>query len=798
MRKIFLTLVLLAGLFGVSHRSSAQCIEIESILVDACGAQEGLNEMVRFKVGNAAVNTSNLSVDWPNNNWQGLLQNSTTAAKVAALNADIAAAGGCAQLIEPTGGVLPANATVILVSSHMMDTALNQFGAITQSMYIIFQNNPDVVSGHFANFGAGLRTLEISFGSCSDAVTYNRALLIDADGATTAGDGATVNFTPSGVASYVNFGCSAPVPPFSVDAGNAPASVCQGSTISLSGSAVGYQSVLWTASAGTFSNATSLNTNFTLPAGVTSPITITLTATNICNAQVSSVITITPTALQTPTFSLATTYCQGSAVPALPLVSQNGIAGSWMPSAISNTAAGTYLFTPNPGQCADSFTLETIITTSAVPVFTLENTVCSQSTPLVLPTTSNNGIQGEWNPSVISTTNSGSYVFTPTPGQCASPITHVVTVAPSVAPVFSFATTYCQGAPGVTLPTISDNGINGVWDPPAISTNASATYQFTPLVNSCASPLSVLVTITDLIAPEFSLTSTYCSGSATDALPTVSSNGIQGEWNPSVISNTASGSYVFTPSGSCASAYTLNVVITDAIMPDFETSVVVCADATPVELENISPNGISGSWLPAFLSGAGTYVFTPDAGQCAQTLTLTAVAAQADFTVGQTCQGTSAVLGVTANPGFEINSVSWTDAAGNTVATGEIFNVSEWLANQPSATFPLQFAAVVTGAQGCEFVEPVAVNAVWCGIPKGVSANGDQANDTFNLSGLGVSQLKIFNRYGQEVYSKPDYTNQWAGQSNDGKELPDATYYYVISTYSGEVKTGWVYLIKKA
>ncbi|HRN99877.1 MAG TPA: hypothetical protein PLA69_11305, partial [Flavobacterium sp.] len=101
MRKIFLTLVLLAGLLGVSHRTSAQCIQIESILVDACGAQEGLNEMVRFKVGNAAVNTSNLLVDWPNNNWQGLLQNATTAAKVAALNADIAAAGGCAQLIEP-------------------------------------------------------------------------------------------------------------------------------------------------------------------------------------------------------------------------------------------------------------------------------------------------------------------------------------------------------------------------------------------------------------------------------------------------------------------------------------------------------------------------------------------------------------------------------------------------------------------------------------------------------------------------------------------------------------------------
>ena len=89
--------------FLFHQNSNAQCFEIESILVDACDGNtntEGLNEMVRFKVGNAPLNTSNLVVVWPNNPWGGLIQNAAATAKVANLNADILDAGGCGQLIQ--------------------------------------------------------------------------------------------------------------------------------------------------------------------------------------------------------------------------------------------------------------------------------------------------------------------------------------------------------------------------------------------------------------------------------------------------------------------------------------------------------------------------------------------------------------------------------------------------------------------------------------------------------------------------------------------------------------------------
>ncbi|MBC7606149.1 MAG: gliding motility-associated C-terminal domain-containing protein [Burkholderiales bacterium] len=81
-----------------------------------------------------------------------------------------------------------------------------------------------------------------------------------------------------------------------------------------------------------------------------------------------------------------------------------------------------------------------------------------------------------------------------------------------------------------------------------------------------------------------------------------------------------------------------------------------------------------------------------------------------------------------------------------------------------------------------------------CMIPKGISPNGDNLNDFFNLDKFDVKNLTIFNRYGMKVYHKLNYSNEWNGLSDKGKELPDATYYYLIELNNGEQKTGWVYV----
>jgi gliding motility-associated-like protein len=79
--------------------------------------------------------------------------------------------------------------------------------------------------------------------------------------------------------------------------------------------------------------------------------------------------------------------------------------------------------------------------------------------------------------------------------------------------------------------------------------------------------------------------------------------------------------------------------------------------------------------------------------------------------------------------------------------------------------------------------------------PKGVSPNGDGINDTWDLSNFDVKELKIYNRYGSEIYSKSPYFDEWDGTSN-GNELPDGSYYYVIVLNNNTTKTGWVYINK--
>ncbi|WDO14346.1 gliding motility-associated C-terminal domain-containing protein [Flavobacterium sp. WW92] len=104
------------------------------------------------------------------------------------------------------------------------------------------------------------------------------------------------------------------------------------------------------------------------------------------------------------------------------------------------------------------------------------------------------------------------------------------------------------------------------------------------------------------------------------------------------------------------------------------------------------------------------------------------------------------------------------------------------------------YTVVVTNEEGCSETISIPVEKSYCKIPKGVSPNGDNDNDTWNLAGLDILRVKIFNRYGMEVYEMNNYVNQWHGQCSDGKLLPTATYYYYISFRSGKEKTGWVYL----
>ncbi|UPT71069.1 MAG: gliding motility-associated C-terminal domain-containing protein [Flavobacterium sp. JAD_PAG50586_2] len=81
-----------------------------------------------------------------------------------------------------------------------------------------------------------------------------------------------------------------------------------------------------------------------------------------------------------------------------------------------------------------------------------------------------------------------------------------------------------------------------------------------------------------------------------------------------------------------------------------------------------------------------------------------------------------------------------------------------------------------------------------CDIQRGISPNGDEFNQYFDLTGVGVKELVIYNRYGKEVYEATNYVKEWDGKDKSGNELPDGTYFYAISKNEGGNLTGWIYI----
>ena len=148
------------------------------------------------------------------------------------------------------------------------------------------------------------------------------------------------------------------------------------------------------------------------------------------------------------------------------------------------------------------------------------------------------------------------------------------------------------------------------------------------------------------------------------------------------------------------------------------------------------------------------------------------------------CNG--AVFEITASDATGTATYEWYDSSSNLIGTTATIVITA------SGTYEVRATV-----NSCTTIEFVTVDKSPCVIPKGVSPNNDGLNDTWNLSGLNAKKVQIFNRYGVEVYSKSDYTNEWEGKTNSGDELPDGTYYYVVSLPSGEVKTGWVYINKE-
>jgi len=116
-------------------------------------------------------------------------------------------------------------------------------------------------------------------------------------------------------------------------------------------------------------------------------------------------------------------------------------------------------------------------------------------------------------------------------------------------------------------------------------------------------------------------------------------------------------------------------------------------------------------------------------------------------------------------------------------------------------TIPDTYTLVVTGGS-CSATETITVEYYaneYCTIyPEGLSPNGDQMNENFDLRWLndqiGIKNLKFYNRYGTLVYNKDNYSNEFVGKSDKDYELPTGTYFYVLTLSDDTIKNGYLYI----
>lgn len=350
----------------------------------------------------------------------------------------------------------------------------------------------------------------------------------------------------------------------------------------------------------------------------------------------------TASCAQTPiedgVFTLDILYCEGSTVDLLPNTSNNGIVGTWSPSIISNTSSQTYIFTPTNSVCSNPVSINVSIEEAPNAGLNGSLLICEEESfteqDLFLALNGTPSFGGTWTPAI---SGGGTYTYTVQGNLlCANATAQViVTENPLVNGTFNINNLYCEGATVDLLPTISNNGFEGTWNPNVINNTISQSYTFTPSIALCATQTFLDVVI--VAAPnagndgDFSI----CEGTifTEQQLFSALSNSpnIGGSWTPSI---TGPGTYTYTVIGNtpCANS---SAEVTVSNFPSTIYSIEANPD-TIVFLESSNLNIFGGEtyvWSPIESSDASvtvspsentTYtVFATDEFGCTDELSIT-------------------------------------------------------------------------------------------------------------------------------------------------------------------------------
>jgi large repetitive protein len=570
-------------------------------------------------------------------------------------------------------------------------------------------------------------------------------------------------------------------------------------------------------------------------AGLT-PNTYTVTATaGGCTSTASVTINAAPSAPSVPTFTVAQPTCTtptGTVTITNPVVGVTYSVGAITGTTFADLTPNTYTVTATAGGCTStaSVTINAAPAAPAIPTFTVTQPTCTTPTGTVTITNPVAGVTysiGATTGTALAGLTPNTYAVTATTaGGCTSTASVTINAAPAAPAVPTFTVTQptCTtptGTVAITNPVAGVTYSIGATTGTSFTGLAPNTYTVTATTaGGCTSTASATINAAPAAPaiPTFTVTQPTCTtptGTVTITNPvagvTYSIGAITGTAFTGLTPNTYT---VTATSGGCTStaSVTINAAPSAPSVPTFTVTQPTCTTSTgtvtitnPVAGVTYSIGAITGTTFTGLAPNTYTVTATT-AGGCTSTasVTINADGGLPLFVTNQGCEetifGSNYVLSVgPMNASFDINDadIEWSLENGTVLSNnGFTFNVTQYVAdnNIDISQFPLQIRATVITPAGCENFAVFVIENSFCNIPKGISPNNDTRNDNFNLTGMNIKKLSIFNRYGKDVYSKNDYTCEWFGQSDDNKDLPTGTYYYLIELRNGKTETGWVYI----
>jgi len=697
----------------------------------------------------------------------------------------------------PTGATDPGNVatfdatisgtySVVITDTASGCTSLSASGIVTiNAIPTVTVNSPTVCAGTPATVTA----------TPGAAGTYNYVWTVPT-GATDPGNIATFDAAISGTYSVVitdtTSGCSSTsvssvvtinaIPTVTV---NSP-TVCVGTpaTVTATPGAAGTYNYVWTIPTGATDPGNVATFDATLSG--TYSVIITDTVSGCTSLSASGIVTIN--AIPTVTVN-SPTVCAGT--PAT-VTATPGAAGTYnyvwtVPTGATDPGnvatfdaaiSGTYsvVITDTTSGCS-STSVSSVVTINAIPTVTVNSPTVCVGTPATVTATS--GAAGTYN-----------YVWTVPTG--ATDPGNVATFDATISGTYSVIIT--DTASGCT--SLSASGIATINVIPTVTVSSAIVCQGS----------TATITATPGISGTYSYAWTVPAGASNPGNNATISTAIAGTYSV-VITNTTTGCISPSASGTVSINPNPTVIVNDVTICQGSSATVTATPGTSGTYTYVwtVPTGVTDpgnvSSFSTTTSGVYSVIITDTATGCSSLSdsgTVTFVPAF-DFVIDGACVNNNFVLEVTpTNGSFDVNTAifAWTygtTAVGNNDSTFDVTSyVSSTPANEP---LPLTFNVTVTTSAGCTLSHPITLAGIYCTIQKGISPNNDGLNEFFDLQYLDVQKLSIYNRYGTNVYSKTEYTKEWVGQSDNGNELPDGTYYYVIEFKNNQPsKTGWIYI----